>query len=252
MRELRGRILLVIPAIDIKAGRCVRLQQGLMSKETIYSNAPEEMARQWFEVGAERLHVVDLDGAAAGTPVNRASIEHILSTVAIPVQLGGGIRDLETVAAYLELGVHRIILGTAAYADPDLAVAACDSFPGRISLGIDARGGKVAIEGWTQQTDVTPVSLAYRFEDVGISEIIYTDIQRDGMKTGPNIEATKALAMAVKTPIIASGGISHIDDVADLVPLEAYGVIGMITGKAIYDGTLDLGEAIRLAKSQNK
>jgi phosphoribosylformimino-5-aminoimidazole carboxamide ribotide isomerase len=241
--------LIVIPAIDIKAGRCVRLQQGLMSKETVYSDAPEEMARKWFEMGAERLHVVDLDGAAAGKPMNRASIEHIVSTVAIPVQLGGGIRDLETAAAYLEFGVHRIILGTAAYANPDLAVAACERFPGQISLGIDARGGRVAVEGWTQQTGMTPVSLANRFAEVGISEIIYTDIQRDGMKTGPNIEATKALARAVKTPVIASGGISKIEDVADLLPLEEYGVIGMITGKAIYDGTLELGEAIRLAKS---
>jgi phosphoribosylformimino-5-aminoimidazole carboxamide ribotide isomerase len=242
--------LIVIPAIDIKAGRCVRLQQGLMSKETIYSNAPEEMARKWFEEGAERLHVVDLDGAAAGIPVNRAPIERILATVPIPIQLGGGIRDLATVAAYLELGVHRVILGTVAYANPDLAVAACERFPGRISLGIDARGGRIAVEGWTKQTDETPLSMANRFEAVGISEIVYTDIQRDGMKTGPNIESTKALAMSVKTPIIASGGISQIDDVADLAPLEEYGVIGVITGKALYDGTLDLAKAIRLAKSQ--
>ncbi len=244
--------MIVIPAIDIKSGRCVRLQQGVMSKETIYSDAPEDMARKWCDEGAERLHVVDLDGATAGRPVNRASIKRILSTVPIPIQLGGGIRDLETVAVYLELGVQRVILGTAAYANPDLAVAACERFPGRISLGIDARGGQVAVEGWTRQTDVTPVSLANRFEAIGISEIIYTDIQRDGMKAGPNIEATKALALSIKTPVIASGGISGIDDVAGLAPLAEYGVIGMITGRALYDGTLDLADAIRLAKSQNK
>lgn len=240
--------MFVIPAIDIKGGRCVRLQQGQMSKETIYSDVPEDMAIKWFEQGAERLHLVDLDGAADGRPVNKKVIGNIVKAVPIPIQLGGGIRNTETIEEYLALGIHRIILGTVAYKDPEFASLACNKFPGRIILGIDAKKDFVAVEGWTEDTDMTPAEMASRYEDAGISEIIYTDISRDGMRTGPNVQATRALAMAIKIPVIASGGISGIDDVAKILTLSEYGVTGMITGKALYEGTLDLADAIRIAK----
>ena len=240
--------MLVIPAIDIKDGRCVRLLQGQMSKETVYSDVPEEMALQWFHRGAEKLHLVDLNGAVEGVPVNGEVIGRITNAIPIPVELGGGIRNLETVEAYLDLGVHQVILGTAACKNPEFARLACQRFPGRIILGIDARKGFVAVEGWTEQTRVTPVELAQDYEKAGISAIIYTDIQRDGMRTGPNVKATKALAQAVEVPVIASGGISDMDDVKQLLPLAQWGVTGMITGKAIYEGTLELEEAVKVAK----
>ena len=243
--------MLVIPAIDIKDGRCVRLLQGQMSKETVYSDVPEEMALQWFKKGAEKLHLVDLDGAIEGVPVNGEVIGEITKTVPIPIELGGGIRNLETVEAYLNLGIHQVILGTAAYKNPEFATLACQRFPGRIILAIDARKGFVAVEGWTEQTRVTPAELAKDYEKAGISAIIYTDIQRDGMRTGPNVEATRALAQAVEVPVIASGGISDMDDIKQLLTLARWGVTGMITGKAIYEGTLDLEEAVKLAKGTN-
>lgn len=242
--------MIVIPAIDIKDGRCVRLKQGQMSKETLYSDAPEEMALKWFEQGAERLHLVDLDGATEGRPVNKEVIRNIVNAVPIPIQLGGGIRNRETIEAYLDLGVLRIILGTVAFKDPDFVTLACNKFPGLITLGIDAKKDFVAVEGWTEETDMTPAKMASRYEETGISEIIYTDIHRDGMRTGPNVQMTKALAMAIKIPVIASGGISDIDDVVKIVTLSEYGVIGMITGKALYEGTLDLADAIRVAKAK--
>lgn len=243
--------MLVIPAIDIKEGRCVRLLQGQMSQETVYSEAPEEMARQWFEKGAEKLHLVDLDGAVEGTPVNAEVIGNITKSVPIPLELGGGIRNMETVEAYLNLGVHEVILGTAALKHPDFAKLACQRFPGRIILAIDVRKGFVAVEGWTEQTATTPVDLARDYEKAGIAAIIYTDIQRDGMRTGPNIEATRELAQAVDVPVIASGGISDMEDVRHLLPLAEWGVTGMITGKAIYEGTLDLEEAVKVATANN-
>ena len=242
--------MIVIPAIDIKGGRCVRLKQGQMSKETLYSDAPEEMALKWFEQGAERLHLVDLDGATEGRPVNGEVIRNIVNAVPIPIELGGGIRNRETIEAYLDLGVSRIILGTVAFKDPEFVTLACNKFPGLITLGIDAKKDLVAVEGWTEETDMTPAEMASRYEETGVSEIIYTDIHRDGMRTGPNVQMTKALAMAVKIPVIASGGISDIDDVAKIVTLSEYGVIGMITGKALYEGTLDLADAIRVAKAK--
>ena len=242
--------MIVIPAIDIKDGRCVRLKQGQMSKETLYSDALEEMALKWFEQGAERLHLVDLDGATEGRPVNKEVIRNIVNAVPIPIQLGGGIRNRETIEAYLDLGVLRIILGTVAFKDPDFVTLACNKFPGLITLGIDAKKDFVAVEGWTEETDMTPAKMASRYEETGISEIIYTDIHRDGMRTGPNVLMTKALAMAIKIPVIASGGISDIDDVVKIVTLSEYGVIGMITGKALYEGTLDLADAIRVAKAK--
>ena len=193
---------------------------------------------------------MDLDGAVQGRPVNNAVIKRIIRAVPIPVELGGGVRDMPTLAAYLDLGLHFVILGTVAHKDPEFVRQACDRFPGKIILGIDAREDRVAVEGWTEEVDLTPVELAKRFENTRISEIIYTDIHRDGMRTGPNVEATRALARAVDIPIIASGGISGISDVSQILTLSKDGVTGMITGRALYDGSLDLAEAIRLAKSQ--
>jgi len=241
--------LLVIPAIDIKNSRCVRLKQGQMSKETVYSEIPEDMAIKWHEDGAERLHLVDLDGAISGKPVNKEVIRRIVAAVPIPVQLGGGIRDIKTIDVYLELGIHQIILGTVAFKDPEFVARACKEFPDKIILGIDAKKGHVAVEGWTEETNITPVGMAKRYEALGISAIIYTDIQRDGMGTGPNVEVTKDLAEAVKIPVIASGGISGIDDVAKISAISESGVIGMITGRALYEGTLNLAEAIRFLKT---
>ncbi len=242
--------MLVIPAIDIKGGRCVRLKQGEMSKETVYSDVPEEMAVKWYEKGAERLHLVDLDGAVEGKPVNKEVIGGIVGAVPIPAQLGGGIRDMKTIEIYLNLGIHQVILGTVAYKNPGFLTEACKEFSGRIILGIDARKDRVAVEGWTEETNMTVAEMAKGFENTGISAIIYTDIYRDGMSTGPNVEATKVLAQSVETPVIASGGISGINDVAKILNLAEYGVIGMITGRALYRGTLDLGDAIKLARSK--
>jgi phosphoribosylformimino-5-aminoimidazole carboxamide ribotide isomerase len=239
--------LLVIPAIDLRAGRCVRLRQGEMSQETVYSDIPESMAVQWVDQGARRLHVVDLDGAFQGRPVNRDAIRNIVRAISVPVQLGGGIRTLDTIEATLELGVDQVILGTSAIRDPDFLAEACRTFPDRIILGIDSRGEHVAVQGWTEETVMPPLDLARRCEGLGISSIIYTDIHRDGMSTGPNLEATVTLARSVSIPVIASGGISGIQDVARIAEMEPDGVIGMITGRALYQGTLDLAEAIRIA-----
>ena len=240
--------MIVIPAIDLKDGRCVRLKQGVMSDETIFSDAPELMAERWYQQGAERLHLVDLNGAVEGRPVNRDVVRKITGSVPIPVQLGGGVRDMRTLEAYFDLGVQYAILGTVAYKDPDFLRRACEAFPGRIVLGIDARKGRVAVEGWTEEVDLSPVDMAGKFEEIGVSALIYTDIQRDGMRTGPNVESTRALARAVRMPVIASGGISGIDDVLKLLPLSQDGVIGMITGRALYEGALDLAQALRVAK----
>jgi phosphoribosylformimino-5-aminoimidazole carboxamide ribotide isomerase len=244
--------LIIIPAIDIKNGLCVRLKQGQMSKETVYSQAPHEMAIKWYEKGAERLHLVDLDGAIKGKPVNSEVIRSIAQAIPIPIQLGGGIRDMETIETYLNLGIHQIILGTVAYKDPAFVSLACQRFPKKIIIGIDAKKGQVAVEGWTEETDVSPEELAKRYEEMGISSVIYTDIQRDGMSTGPNVQATKELAKAIGIPVIASGGISGMDDVKKIIPLSEHGVIGMITGKALYEGTLDLSKAIALIKKEKK
>lgn len=240
--------MIAIPAIDIKGGRCVRLRQGRMSEETVYSDAPEEMAVIWFEKGAERLHVVDLDGAVERKPVNLKTVKRIVDSVPIPVQLGGGIRSIETLEAYLDQGVHAVILGTAAYKDPDLVSRACAGHPNRIILGIDARGGRIAVEGWIQETELSASDLAARFEGDEIAAIVYTDIQRDGMGTGPNLEATKQLALSARPPVIASGGISTIEDVRRVSELSPYGVMGFITGRALYEGTLRIEEAIQVAK----
>lgn len=239
--------MIVIPAVDIRAGRCVRLKQGEMSKETVYSDDPAATAQQWVTGGAQRLHLVDLDGAVQGEPVNRLVVGRIVEATSVPVQLGGGIREMDAIESYLRMGVEQVILGTSAIRNPEFLKSACQAFPGRIILGLDARGERVAVQGWTEETALTPVETAKRCEYPGLFAMIYTDIHRDGMSTGPNVEATLALASSVRTPVIASGGISGIQDVSAIAGLEAHGVIGMITGRALYQGTLDLSEAIRTA-----
>ena len=239
--------MVVIPAIDIKNGRCVRLEQGRMDRETVFSDDPAAMARQWAAQGAALIHLVDLDGAVSKAPRNRAVIAAIVQAVNVPLQLGGGIRDLATIEMYFELGVERIVIGTEAIRNPTLLKDAGRRFPDRMVVGIDARNGLVAIEGWTETTGTTAIDLARRFEDCGLAAINFTDIHRDGMQTGPNIEATGQLARAVTIPVVASGGVSTLDDIRNLKPLEADGVTGVITGKALYSGTLDLKAAMAIA-----
>ena len=243
--------MIVIPAIDLKEGKCVRLEQGLMDKDTVFNDNPAAQARAWQEQGAEMLHIVDLDGAFAGQPKNRAAIEAIVKAITIPSQLGGGIRDIETIEAYLSLGLSRVIIGTAAQRNPELVKEACARFPGRIVVGIDAKNGMVAVQGWAEVTDITAVDLARKFQDCGVAAIIYTDISRDGMLQGPNLEATKALAEAVSIPIIASGGVSSLQDIRNLMAIETSGVSGVITGKAVYTGAIKLAEAVALTKGKN-
>jgi phosphoribosylformimino-5-aminoimidazole carboxamide ribotide isomerase len=240
--------MIVIPAIDLKEGKCVRLEQGLMEKDTVFNDNPAAQARAWQEQGAELLHIVDLDGAFAGEPKNRSAIEAIVKAITIPAQLGGGIRDITTIEAYLSLGLSRVIIGTAAQRNPELVREACKKFPGRIVVGIDAKNGMVAVQGWAEVTDITAIDLARKFEGFGVSAIIYTDISRDGMLQGPNIEATRALAEAVSIPIIASGGVSSLMDIENLMAIESSGVTGVITGKAVYSGAIRLCEAIALTK----
>lgn len=240
---------MIIPAIDIRNGKCVRLIQGRMDAVTVFSDNPSEMARKWESEGAEMLHVVDLDGAIEKSPQNLSSIQKIIQEIQVPVQVGGGIRDIETIKKYIDIGISKIVIGTEAIRNPGLVRLACRSYPGRIVVGIDARKGKVAIEGWTEATDIMAVDLARQFEDYGVYAINFTDIYRDGMQTGPNIEETRQLAESVSIPIVASGGVSTLDDIRNLLPLSKSGVIGVITGKAIYSGTLNLKEAIQLAKN---
>ncbi|MBF0211924.1 MAG: 1-(5-phosphoribosyl)-5-[(5-phosphoribosylamino)methylideneamino]imidazole-4-carboxamide isomerase [Magnetococcales bacterium] len=240
--------MILIPAIDLKNGQCVRLFQGEMQQATVYSDDPAAMARHWQNLGAKRLHVVDLNGAFAGEPVNEHAVRAILENLSIPVQLGGGIRTLETIRLWLEAGIHTVILGTIACRDPQLVKEACRLFPGRVSVGIDARDGFVAVEGWASTTTITALELARQFEDVGVAEIIFTDIARDGALSGPNIAATRALAEAITLPVILSGGVACLEDVqhaqANAGPFANGGRIsGIITGKAIYDGRLDFQAA---------
>ncbi len=220
-----------------------------MSEETVFSDFPEEMAVKWFDQGAERLHIVDLDGAVQGMPVNKGVIRRVVDSVPIPVQLGGGVRDMKTLEAYFDLGLQFVILGTAAHKDPGFAGEACSEYPGQVIIGIDAREDRVALEGWREEIDITPVELAKRYEGSGVAAIVYTDIHRDGMKMGPNVDATAVLAEAVGIPVIASGGISGLSDVLEILPLAKTGVIGMITGRALYDGSLDLAEAMKAVKA---
>jgi phosphoribosylformimino-5-aminoimidazole carboxamide ribotide isomerase len=242
--------MIVIPAIDLKEGRCVRLEQGLMEKDTVYCDDPAAQARIWQEQGGELLHIVDLDGAFAGVPRNKAAIEAIVGAIDIPTELGGGIRDLPTVEAYLDLGVGRVILGTVAKENPALVAEACRLFPGRIVVGIDAKDGLVAVRGWADLTEKNASEMAREMEGMGVTAIIYTDIARDGMMQGPNIEATRRLAESISIPVIASGGVSSLKDIENLIAIEKSGVVGVITGKAIYTGALDLREAVRIAKGR--
>ncbi len=240
--------MILIPAIDLKNGQCVRLFQGEMEQATVYSFDPRAMAHHWQEQGAQRLHVVDLNGAFAGEPVNAETVRAILAVLTIPMQLGGGIRSLETVSFWITAGVRRVILGTAACRDPELVKTACRHYPGRIAVGIDARDGYVAVAGWSETTTIRALDLARRFEDAGVAEIIFTDISRDGALSGPNIAATRALAEAITIPVILSGGVSGFEDVrqahANAGPFPNGGRIsGVITGKAIYDGRLDFRTA---------
>ncbi|SNS70232.1 1-(5-phosphoribosyl)-5-[(5-phosphoribosylamino)methylideneamino]imidazole-4-carboxamide isomerase [Tropicimonas sediminicola] len=234
--------MILYPAIDLKDGNCVRLLKGDMDKATVFGSDPAAQARQFEEAGCEWLHLVDLNGAFAGEPVNAAAVEAILAAVSVPVQLGGGIRTLETIEMWLNKGVSRVILGTVAVENPELVREAAQLFPGRVAVGLDARNGKVATRGWAEETDMTVTDLAGRLEDAGIAAIIYTDIDRDGAMQGPNVEATAALARATTIPVIASGGVSSL---ADLIALrDAVGISGAISGRALYDGAIDLREAL--------
>ena len=240
--------MLIIPAIDLKEGKCVRLYQGDMNKATVYSDDPVATALRWQSEGAERLHVVDLDGAIAGTGVNTKVIRQICKALSIPVQVGGGLRTVEAVERLFFSGVHRAILGTVAYRDPTVVAAACQRFPGKITVGIDARNGKLAVQGWTESTALEAVDLAKQCEGMGVSEIVYTDISRDGTEQGVNIEATLALAWAVSLPVVASGGVASIQDIQRLAQFEAKGIKGVIVGKALYTGAVRLAEAIKIGK----
>lgn len=238
--------MLIIPAIDIKDGRCVRLYQGEMDKDTIYYESPLEAAKHWVEQGAELLHVVDLNGAVEGRPVHKQEVAAICMGFGVPVELGGGLRSSEAIEELLALGVERVVLGTAAYENPDFLRAVCRKFPGRIVVGIDAREGQVAVKGWTETTSMDAVRLAERCEKDGASRIIYTDISRDGTSLGANAEETRRLARAVKIPIIASGGVASLDDIRRLKALENDGVEGVIVGRALYSGAFTLREAIEV------
>ena len=241
--------MLIIPAIDLKNGRCVRLLQGRLDSETVFSDNPAAMAKRWEEEGAEIIHVIDLDGAVEKGPRNLESIKKIIASVDAYIQVGGGIRNQETAKMYLDLGVKRVIIGTEAINNPQFIKDACKSFPGQIVVGIDARSGLVAIEGWTETTQVKAVDLARQFEDCGVAAINFTDIHRDGMQTGPNLAATRHLAEAVSIPVVASGGVSTLEDIKNLLPLKLVGVVGVITGRALYSGTLNLKAAIELSRT---
>ena len=240
--------MIIYPAIDIRGGRCVRLTEGKFDKETVFADDPSEMARKWANLGAEWLHLVDLDGALAGEGKNLPAIEKILKSITIPVELGGGIRTMSQIEKLLELGVTRLILGSAAVKNPALVKEACKKFPGHIACGIDAKNGDVAIEGWGEGSGINYTELAKRMAAVGVDKIIFTDISRDGMLSGVNAEATGELARACGIEIIASGGVASLEDIRRLKPFEKDGVTGCIIGKAIYTGAVDLKKALALAK----
>ena len=238
--------------MDLKDGKCVRLSQGRMDQESVYSEHPVEMAKHWESKGAERLHVVDLNGAVKGKPFHRSLIKEIARSVQIPIEVGGGIRDLATVEDYLSAGVRWVILGTAAFQNRSVLEEACHRFSERVILGIDAKGGKVAIQGWKELISLEATELAKQYEGMSLSSIIYTDIERDGMGTGLNFQSTKKLAQSTSIPVIASGGIARTEDIKHLLELEPEGVIGVIVGRALYAGEIDLEEAIRVTKSKTK
>jgi len=238
--------LILFPAIDLKDAQCVRLKLGEMSQATVFNDDPAAQARAFQDQGFQYLHVVDLNGAFEGKPVNGAAVEAILEAISIPTQLGGGIRDFETIEMWLSKGVSRVILGTAAVNNPDVVVRACKDYPGRIAVGIDARGGKVAVEGWAETSHVTAIELVKRFEDVGVAAVVYTDIDRDGILKGLNLPAIAELASSTSIPVIASGGLASIEDVKALMQPEYSMLEGAIVGRALYDGRLDAREALAL------
>lgn len=240
--------MLLIPAIDLKEGKCVRLKQGRMEDATIYSEDPVDMAGQWVEAGARRLHIVDLDGAFAGKPVNAGVVKSIADNYPdLPIQIGGGIRDEETIQTYLNAGVQYVIIGTKAVNAPHFVSDICSEFPSHIIVGLDAKDGKVAIDGWSKLSNHDVIDLAQKFEADGVEAIVYTDISRDGMMSGVSLESTIALAQAITIPVIASGGITNLDDITNLCKVEEEGIMGAITGRAIYEGTLDFAEGQKLA-----
>ncbi|KIX13360.1 1-(5-phosphoribosyl)-5-[(5-phosphoribosylamino)methylideneamino]imidazole-4-carboxamide isomerase [Dethiosulfatarculus sandiegensis] len=239
----------VIPAIDLKDGHCVRLRQGRMDDSTVFSSDPVSMALKWQETGAGRLHVVDLDGAVAGRPANSKVISNIAKALEIPVQLGGGVRDLNGLEKTLELGVDRVILGTLAVKDPEAALQAAQANPGKVVIGIDAKNGMVATHGWTEESKIHFMDLAAKFDQEFVAAIVFTDIARDGMHSGVNLDSTEELCRGIKAPVIASGGVHDLEDIRRLKPFEPLGLAGVITGRAIYEGTLDLGQALDLARS---
>jgi phosphoribosylformimino-5-aminoimidazole carboxamide ribotide isomerase len=241
--------VILFPAIDLKNGEAVRLEQGDMARATVFHRDPAEQARIFAAQGFEYLHIVDLDGAFAGKPMNAAAVERILAAVRIPVQLGGGIRDHATIEGWLGKGVTRVIIGTAAVRDPALVRAAAKTFPGRVAVGLDARDGKVAVQGWAESSELAVLDIARRFEDAGVAAIVYTDIARDGMLKGLNIDATIALADAVSIPVIASGGLASLDDIRALLHPRAKKLAGAIAGRALYDGRLDAAAALKLLRS---
>jgi len=238
-----------LPAIDLKEGLAVRLEQGDMARATIFHRDPAAQARAFEQQGFEYLHIVDLDGAFAGKPMNAAAVDRILETVGIPVQLGGGVRDTATVESWIEKGVTRVVIGTAAVRDPPFVKQAARDYPGRIAVGLDARDGKVAVEGWAQTSQMSALEIARRFEDAGVAAIVYTDIARDGMLQGLNLDATLSLAEAISIPVIASGGLASIGDIKDLLEPRAKKLAGAIAGRALYDGRLDAAEALALIRA---
>jgi phosphoribosylformimino-5-aminoimidazole carboxamide ribotide isomerase len=246
--------MLIIPAIDLKDGKCVRLKQGVMSDATVFSEDPAATAKHWLEQGARRLHLIDLNGAAAGRPKNEGAIKAIAAAVGdkLPIQLGGGIRDLDTIERYLDIGVSYVIIGTAAVKTPGFLHDACTAFGGHVLVALDAKAGKVAVDGWSKMTGHDVVDLAKKFQDYGVEAIIYTDIGRDGMLTGINIEATVALAKVLAVPVIASGGLTGLEDIKALCAVQAEGITGAITGRAVYQGTIDFKEAQKLADELSK
>ena len=240
--------MILFPAIDLKDGQCVRLVQGNMDRATVFSDTPAEQAKVFESQGFEWLHLVDLNGAFEGKPVNGDAVEAILKTVSLPAQLGGGIRSMQQIEAWLDKGIARVILGTAALRDPQLVIDACKAWPGKIAVGVDAKDGYVAVEGWAEVSDIQALDLAKRFEDAGVAALIYTDISRDGAMQGMNVAGTAELANSVGIPVIASGGVTNLDDLHALKAANAPGIIGVISGRAIYDGRLDPAKALAVLK----
>lgn len=239
--------MIIFPAIDLKDGVCVRLEKGLMERATIFNNDPAAQARKFARQGFKWVHVVDLNGAFEGKPVNIEKVREIVKSVSIPVQLGGGIRDLKTIESWLSAGVARVILGTAALRNPELVKEACRIYPDQIVVGVDGKGGMVAVEGWAETSEMSVIELAKKFEDSGVAAILYTDVARDGMLGGVDLSGTKTLAESVKIPVIASGGVSGMDDIKAVKALEKSGICGVVVGRAIYDGRIDIDEALKIA-----